>query len=64
MPVDPRALGFESEEALLGALRALFGIPDDCSVSVYVETADGAPVLTLVVTGHGGAHTVADAEPE
>lgn len=64
MPVDPRALGFESEEVLVAALRALFGIPDECSVALYAEMANGAPVFTLVVTGQGGAHTVADAEPE
>lgn len=62
MSVDPRALGFESEEALLEALRARIGIPDDCSVSVDVEMVDGQAVLTLVVTSHGCAHTVSNDE--
>lgn len=62
MSIDPRALGFESEEALIEAVRARLGIPDDCSVEVEVESADGRRVLALVVTGHGRAHTAASDE--
>lgn len=64
MPVDPRALGFESEEALLGALRARFGIPEKLSIAVYLEMADGIPVLTMLVTGRAGAHAARDDKPE
>lgn len=64
MPVDPRALGFESEDALLGALRARFGIPDELSISVYLEIADGVRVLTMLVTGRAGAHAARDDKPE
>jgi hypothetical protein len=58
MPVDPRAFGFESEEELIEALRARFGIPYECNVTVVEEVVDGVPVLTMLVTCCGCAHTV------
>lgn len=58
MPVDHRALGFESEEALVDALRARFGVPDHCAISIHQELVDGQIVFTLLVTAHGRAQTV------
>jgi hypothetical protein len=51
LPVDHRALGYESEAELVLALRARLGIPTDWPVSVYTEALDGDIALTIAVSG-------------
>lgn len=59
MAIEPLAFGFESEEALLDAVRARYRVPAGWEVAVYVEVEDGRPILVLVVTGRCRAHTAA-----
>jgi hypothetical protein len=58
MPVDHRALGFESEEALLDALRVRFRIPYDWVISVHPDVIDGQPVLTMLIWNRDRAQKV------
>ena len=51
LPIDHRALGYESEAELVLALRSRLGIPRDWPVSVYTEMLDGELALTIAVSG-------------
>jgi hypothetical protein len=48
-PVDHRALGYESEQALLEAVRASMDIPAERSLVVYTEMVNGEPMITIAV---------------